>query len=54
MAIVSNSVAYLIPCHRVIRGLGVFGNYRWGEDRKKAILGWEFARRDVGVAAAAG
>lgn len=53
-AIGSNPVAYLIPCHRVIRGLGVFGNYRWGEDRKKAILGWEFARRDAGVAAAAG
>lgn len=50
-AIGSNPVAYLIPCHRVIRGLGVFGNYRWGGDRKKAILGWEFAKRETEMAA---
>jgi hypothetical protein len=29
----------------------VFGNYRWGEDRKKAILGWEFARMEAEMAA---
>ncbi len=46
-AVGSNPVAYLIPCHRVIRNLGVFGNYRWGEDRKKAMLGWEFAKHDA-------
>ncbi len=50
-AIGCNPVAYLIPCHRVIRSLGVFGNYRWGEDRKKAILGWEFAKKGEDTAA---
>lgn len=43
-AIGSNPIAYLIPCHRVIRESGTFGNYRWGENRKAAILGWEAAR----------
>jgi AraC family transcriptional regulator of adaptative response/methylated-DNA-[protein]-cysteine methyltransferase len=40
-AIGSNHIAYLIPCHRVIQKIGTTGNYRWGEYRKKAILGWE-------------
>lgn len=42
-AIGSNPVAYLIPCHRVIRGSGTIGNYMWGENRKTAIIGWEAA-----------
>ena len=37
-AIGKNQLAYLIPCHRVIRETGVVGNYRWGNIRKKAIL----------------
>jgi AraC family transcriptional regulator of adaptative response/methylated-DNA-[protein]-cysteine methyltransferase len=40
-AIGSNPIAYLIPCHRVIRGSGELGGYRWGLDRKTAIIGWE-------------
>ncbi|MBM3153311.1 MAG: methylated-DNA--[protein]-cysteine S-methyltransferase [Chloroflexi bacterium] len=36
-----NPVAFLIPCHRVIRKTGRFGNYRYGECRKKAILAQE-------------
>ncbi len=44
-AVGCNPVAYLIPCHRVIRQTGGFGQYRWGTTRKKAILGWEAARR---------
>lgn len=40
-AIGSNPVGYLIPCHRVIRKTGLFGNYRWGTTRKTALLGWE-------------
>ena len=42
-AIGNNPIAYLIPCHRVIRKMGDFGNYHWGTARKKAILGWETA-----------
>ena len=43
-AIGSNPVAFVIPCHRVIRKSGAFGDYRWGRARKKAMLGWEAAR----------
>jgi AraC family transcriptional regulator, regulatory protein of adaptative response / methylated-DNA-[protein]-cysteine methyltransferase len=39
-----NPIAVLIPCHRVIRKLGEFGNYRYGKVRKKALLGWEAAQ----------
>jgi AraC family transcriptional regulator of adaptative response/methylated-DNA-[protein]-cysteine methyltransferase len=43
-AVGQNPIAYLIPCHRVLRKSGVFGDYHWGAVRKKAILGWETAR----------
>jgi len=43
-AVGQNPLAYLIPCHRVIRETGVIGNYRWGRTRKHAMLGWENAR----------
>ncbi len=42
-AVGSNPIPFLIPCHRVIRKLGEFGNYGEGPERKKAILGWEAA-----------
>ena len=42
-AVGHNPVAVLIPCHRVIRKLGEFGNYRYGAVRKKALLAHEFA-----------
>jgi len=45
-AIGSNPVGYLIPCHRVIKKTGLFGGYRWGAERKQAMLGWEAARVD--------
>lgn len=45
-AVGANPVAVMIPCHRVIRGLGAAGGYRWGEHRKRALLGWEAARRE--------
>jgi AraC family transcriptional regulator of adaptative response/methylated-DNA-[protein]-cysteine methyltransferase len=41
-AVGDNPIAYLIPCHRVIRKSGEFGNYMWGSARKKAILIKEF------------
>ena len=43
-AVAHNPISYVIPCHRVIRASGQFGEYRWGADRKQAILGWEAAR----------
>ena len=43
-AIGDNPVAFLIPCHRVIRSTGEFGQYHWGSLRKTAMLGWEAAK----------
>lgn len=43
-AVGANPVAYLIPCHRVIRAGGEPGGYRWGLPRKHALIGWEAAR----------
>jgi len=43
-AVGANLLAYLIPCHRVIRNTGVIGDYRWGTARKRAIIAHEFAR----------
>jgi AraC family transcriptional regulator of adaptative response/methylated-DNA-[protein]-cysteine methyltransferase len=43
-AIGSNPVAFLIPCHRVIKSTGIIGEYHWGSNRKTSMLGWEAAR----------
>ena len=40
-AVGHNPIAVLIPCHRVIRKVGDFGNYRYGAPRKKALLAYE-------------
>lgn len=40
-ACASNTVALAIPCHRVIRGTGELGGYRWGPARKRTILDLE-------------
>lgn len=37
-ACASNRVAVLVPCHRIIRGDGSLGGYRWGLPRKQALL----------------
>jgi len=42
-AIACNPIAFLIPCHRVIRSEGIIGNYRWDPCRKAAMIGWERA-----------
>lgn len=44
-AVGQNPVAYLIPCHRVIRETGVIGEYRWGRVRKRAMVAWETSHR---------
>jgi AraC family transcriptional regulator of adaptative response/methylated-DNA-[protein]-cysteine methyltransferase len=44
-AVAHNPVAFLIPCHRVIRQAGGAGSYRWGAERKRTMLAWETARR---------
>jgi AraC family transcriptional regulator of adaptative response/methylated-DNA-[protein]-cysteine methyltransferase len=46
-AVGSNPVAFLIPCHRVIRANGTYGQYHWGSARKNAIIGWEASRRQA-------
>jgi AraC family transcriptional regulator, regulatory protein of adaptative response / methylated-DNA-[protein]-cysteine methyltransferase len=53
-AVGSNSIAFLIPCHRVIRETGDFGQYRWTPERKQALLAWEYALREGGRRAAGG
>jgi AraC family transcriptional regulator, regulatory protein of adaptative response / methylated-DNA-[protein]-cysteine methyltransferase len=45
-AVGDNPIAYLIPCHRVLRQSGDLGGYRWGTTRKTALLAWEAARRE--------
>jgi AraC family transcriptional regulator, regulatory protein of adaptative response / methylated-DNA-[protein]-cysteine methyltransferase len=44
-AVAANRLAYLIPCHRVIRETGVVGEYRWGPLRKRALIAWESVPR---------
>lgn len=39
-AVGANQVAWLIPCHSVLRKDGSLGGYHWGEDRKRAMLAW--------------
>ena len=46
-AVGHNPIAVLIPCHRVIRKVGDFGNYRYGELRKKALLAREFVNTSM-------
>jgi AraC family transcriptional regulator of adaptative response/methylated-DNA-[protein]-cysteine methyltransferase len=43
-AVGDNPVAFLIPCHRVIKSTGETGQYHWGAGRKSAIIGWEAAQ----------
>ena len=44
-AVGANPLAFLIPCHRVIRATGAFGGYRWGLPRKQAMIAMETAPR---------
>lgn len=51
-AVGRNPIGFAIPCHRVLRRDGGLGGYHWGETRKRAMLGWEAARRDAAQDAA--
>ena len=44
-AVGANPVAFIIPCHRVIRETGALGHYRWDQIRKRAMIGWELSPR---------
>ncbi|MHC5049442.1 MAG: methylated-DNA--[protein]-cysteine S-methyltransferase [Planctomycetota bacterium] len=46
-AVAANPIAYLIPCHRVLRATGAIGGYRWGTARKRAMLGRELTVQRV-------
>ena len=49
-AVGQNPIACLIPCHRVIRSTGAFGQYHWGSPRKQAMLAFERARTEAASA----
>jgi len=49
-AVGDNPIAFVIPCHRVLRGTGALGGYRWGVERKRAMLAWESARGGAATA----
>jgi AraC family transcriptional regulator of adaptative response/methylated-DNA-[protein]-cysteine methyltransferase len=40
-AVAANPIAVVVPCHRVVRGDGSLGGYRWGTARKKQLLARE-------------
>jgi AraC family transcriptional regulator of adaptative response/methylated-DNA-[protein]-cysteine methyltransferase len=46
-AVGANPVAWVIPCHRVLRAGGKLGGYRWGKARKQMIHRWETRRSGV-------
>lgn len=44
-ACAANRIALLVPCHRILRGDGGLGGYRWGLERKRSLLDAERARK---------
>jgi AraC family transcriptional regulator of adaptative response/methylated-DNA-[protein]-cysteine methyltransferase len=46
-AVGANPIAWVIPCHRVLRAGGKLGGYRWGTARKQMIRRWENSRAGV-------
>jgi AraC family transcriptional regulator, regulatory protein of adaptative response / methylated-DNA-[protein]-cysteine methyltransferase len=42
-AVGANPIAFVIPCHRVIRETGALGHYHWDPIRKRAMIGWEMS-----------
>jgi AraC family transcriptional regulator of adaptative response/methylated-DNA-[protein]-cysteine methyltransferase len=50
-AVGRNNVAWLIPCHRVIRSTGIIHNYRWGTAQKRVLTSFEAALEQARTAA---
>lgn len=50
-AVGSNTLAYIVPCHRVIRNDGVIGEYRWKSPRKRALLALEITSKARAISA---
>lgn len=46
-AVGANPIAYVIPCHRVLRSTGALGGYRWGTDRKLVMIDRELALEEA-------
>jgi AraC family transcriptional regulator of adaptative response/methylated-DNA-[protein]-cysteine methyltransferase len=44
-AVGKNPVSFVVPCHRIVASNGALTGYHWGLTRKRAMLGWEQARR---------
>lgn len=45
-AVGANPCSFIIPCHRVVRGSGAIGGFRWGLTRKHAMNAWEAANAE--------
>jgi AraC family transcriptional regulator of adaptative response/methylated-DNA-[protein]-cysteine methyltransferase len=43
----ANPVSWLVPCHRVIRKMGLVGQYRWGSLVKGSLIAWEASRGEA-------
>lgn len=50
-AVGDNPIAYLVPCHRVIRKTGAISHYHWGRARKMALIGWEAEKSAIAAPA---
>ncbi len=48
-ALASNSIGYLVPCHRALRADGRLGGFKWGLERKKAMIAYEAALGDYNL-----